>query len=386
MVDDLAFCKYLAHSLCHLNHEVVRQMRPKAAESRECIEEIRDTNHPGLITEGLMAQLLPFGEQNAWKSFEKHMRDEVNYDDTKLPWRRSPLWFVIRVALQTILYRVFPYCKGRTEYKNFMLYLAFEIGSVAQGQQFRDLPDILALILAKISRRVYKLQDETLEFKRKQRQTLGLPKLENGDNLSLLDLEGWVDTGLQAWRANTNPTDKACCDVAELTAKYSGYVSQKYAQMPDAMSSAILVLLELWVALDSLCIGLCPWLKDFSPEIPKKFLEPHDVEEYIRLRHQQCSNTIKSVFADPGPDTFAARYYDKTRIHRRNRENIEKLATHKCEDLRKKWEEMSNRYQDLISQASDLSHESDFDEYDTEIHQPLCEKCRLEREATTRGR
>ncbi|KAI9376640.1 hypothetical protein BJX61DRAFT_530656 [Aspergillus egyptiacus] len=164
IADDSLFCEYLAHNLCRLNMEVVREMCPKANASRDFIEEDRDTVHPGLVTEGLMVQLLAFGEHNAWKSFEKHVRDEVNYQDNRLPWRRSPVWFVLKVALQTVLQRTFPHCEGRTEYKNFMLYLAAELGLRALRQDVTDHSDILTFLRAKIARRIYKLESETFDF------------------------------------------------------------------------------------------------------------------------------------------------------------------------------------------------------------------------------
>ena len=35
----------------------------------------------------------------------KHTRDDVLLNDALTPWRRSPLWLVLRVALQTSLIR-----------------------------------------------------------------------------------------------------------------------------------------------------------------------------------------------------------------------------------------------------------------------------------------
>ncbi|RDW69126.1 uncharacterized protein DSM5745_08886 [Aspergillus mulundensis] len=478
MVDDLSFCKYLAHNLCRLNIEYVREMRPKACDLRENIEETRDTAHPGLITEGLMAQLLAFGEHSAYKSFEKHVSDEVNLNDGKKAWRRSPLWFVIKVAIQTILYRIFPDCEGRTEYKNFMAFLVVELGSrarnqesVARTQKFSDIASVLNIMQAKIARRVSKLQDKTLDFvlervaevngaimerlqelhshirtrdlkivpttfgpvrdidlatslkhsrdhlreammhspavrpkstfnrqhkTRIQRQSIGLPKLRDGEILTLLDFEAWVDTQLQSWRSTTCLTDKVCCDLAELIHKYSSYADKKYAQMPDQMSLMFLVIMELWVALDKLCIKHCPHglLEEFSPEIPKKFLQPlllphqrqmqraQDVEEYIRTRHQKCNSKGPGIFDDPGPDTFAVRYFDKTRHHKNLRDSIIRSATAEREGRRREWEERSNRYQDLLDESSNLAHETEFDEWNREIHYSSCKKCRLETSAS----
>ncbi|KAL4804856.1 hypothetical protein BDV18DRAFT_161949 [Aspergillus unguis] len=472
-VDDSAFCKYLANILCRLTLEVVRQMCPKAADIRQGIEEIRDTNHPGLITEGLMAQLLAYGEHSAHKSFEKHIRDEVNYSEGTLPWRRSPLWFVVKVSIQTILYRAFPGCEGRTEYKNFMLYLVSQISSIAilSNHNVTDVQNVLAVVRAKIARRVCKLQGNAFDFmlkrvaeindattqyledrraeiqnlfsstmpsafghiresdlatslktsgqylhdammhtpapnsgpsfnrtyrKRNQFHPNGLPKIEDDDLISLLDFEAWVAIQLQSWgarydKANT-PSWKICCSLAELIGKYCNIATVRYGQDPVATSSMFLVIMELWVALDKLCILHCPLLEEFPPEIPRNFLKPlllphrdqmqreQIVEEYVASRYSKGKSTV-GVFADPGPLTFAARYYDRHAEPKKLRRNIEELATRDRDDRRKLWEARTIRYQELLSKSSEMIHDTEYNEWGDEVHQPSCDKCQLERTA-----
>lgn len=484
MVENAAFCKYLASSLCALNLEFVRQMCPKAAELRESIEEIRDTNHPGLITEGLMTQLLAFGEHNAHKSFEKHVRDEVNFGDGTLPWRRSPLWFVIKVAMQTILYRAFSDWGGRLEYKNFMIYFMAEIGFLARDLEICDVAGVLAVVQAKVAHRVYKMSEKTLVVvldrvadlnkavserlqelhekgresalqtipsgfgpvretdlatslknsadylrdammhkpttnsppnfnrthrKRNQRQKNGLPKLEDGSKVSLLDFEAWVDNQLQRWLQGCLQTwyegeqesrqqnrrskfEKICCDLAALMGKYLDLANARYAQIPDAMSLMMLVTMELWVALDKLCILHCELLQDFSPEIPKNFINPlllpyrrqidraEKVEEHIVSRQPQ-EKLHPGIFADPGPNTFAVKFYDQNLRHRTLRQKIEDFALQERDDRRKLWEERSVKYQELRGESLDMCHDTHRTEWGHEYHEPTCERCRLERQA-----
>ncbi|KAL5335284.1 hypothetical protein BJX70DRAFT_390763 [Aspergillus crustosus] len=455
MSEDTEFCKYLAHELCRLNLEVVRMMCPKGPETRAFIEETRDTIDPNLITEGLMTQLLAFGENKSWNSFEKHVRDEVNYDGgCRLPWRRSPLWFVIKVALQTILYRAFPDSEGRTEYKNFMLYMTVEIGSIAASLKRSDIVDVLAVMQPKAARRVYKLQDKAFGFVLQRvtevnqgildrlRQIQGdirdadlktipdifgpvqdsdtttslincgshlreamldmpatspLPKDE--ELLSLIDFENWVDTQLQSWLATAPKTDKACCDVAELIGKYSRHADRMYGQDPVALSLMMLTILELWVAMDKLCISVCELLRHFSPEIPKRFLEPlllphrsqmkraEEVEKYIGFRRESCAGTCdiedcepkESIFADPGPRTFAARYFHQTRCHTSLLDRIIASATQNRDKRHNEWEMLLKDYDDLLSEASNLSHNTAFDESGVKAHLDPCQKCELER-------
>ncbi|KAL2863546.1 uncharacterized protein BJX67DRAFT_384547 [Aspergillus lucknowensis] len=467
MIDDHQFCEYLAQNVCRLESEVVRGMCPKATEAREYIEEDRDTIHPGLITEGLMVQLLAFGEHNAWKSFDKHSRDDINFENGRLPWRRSPLWFVIKVALQTILYRAFPNCEGRMEYKNFMIYLVAALGSIATHSKVPDSKDVLTIIRAKAARRVCKLQEKTLDFvlqrvgevdaaimlhlqnihrliqasgakgipekfdtlrdndletslkhsrgylhsamgqtpapappkgfkrshrKRQVAQGSGLPKLEDNEIVSLVDLEIWVDTKLQSWSTETKASDKVCCELAELIENYSCYAHGRYAENPGAMSLMLLVIFELWVSLDKMCTSVCRFLEEFSPELPEDLLEAlllprrrqmqraEEVEKYILSRHEKSKSTA-SVFDDLGPDTFGARYFAEYRRPKNLRDKITDSAMKERDARRNSWQALSKKYQDLISQASGLSHDSEPDEWGQETHLPNCEKCRAEREA-----
>ncbi|KAL3478444.1 hypothetical protein BJX99DRAFT_256564 [Aspergillus californicus] len=161
--DDPAFCAWLADSLSRLYTEEVEEMIPKTAKAETSVIEERDTVHPGMVTEWLITQLLTFGEYNTSPTFDKHVRDEVNWRDSRLPWRRSPHWFVMRVAMQTVLQRLFRDSDGRKQYKNFMLYLVAKLG-LAAGTVRPPVPaDSLYIIQAKIGRRLYKLQGDVYE-------------------------------------------------------------------------------------------------------------------------------------------------------------------------------------------------------------------------------
>jgi hypothetical protein len=442
-------------------------MCPRASDSRDFVEEDWDTVHPGLITEKLMMELLALGENNTWKSFEKHTRDEVNFEKGRLPWRRSPMWFVLKVALQTILYRAFPDSEGRTEYKNLMLFLVAEIGSSAIASKVPDSSDVLIIIRAKAARRVYKLQDKAFDFvlekvtdvdaeiaaclhkqfcriraadskeisqkfdsikdsdletsfkhsgdnlrnalvhtpstgpaksfkvkhkKRKQTLTNGLFKLDDGEIVSLVDMETWVDTKLQNWHNETPASDKTCRELAELIEKYSDYATKQYSDVPELMSLMLLVILELWVSLDKMCISICSFLADLSPELPKDLLQvlllprrsemerAQAVEEYIATRRQHSKSSV-SIFDGLVPHNFAIRFYHTYSVCQKRRANIVKYAEHEREDRHELQKSLSQKHENLLHRASALSHETENDEFDEEIHLPYCQKCRLEREA-----
>jgi hypothetical protein len=145
--------------LARLYDEDVSDMMAKSRKAKVTVIEERDTAHPGLVTECLMAQLLAYGEHEQWPVFQKHMRDEVNWRSSKVPWRRSPRWFVMRVALQTVLLRLFGDDEGLAQYKIFMLCSVARLGVVAAHVRPEVPSDYLYIMQAKIGRRVCKLKE-----------------------------------------------------------------------------------------------------------------------------------------------------------------------------------------------------------------------------------
>ncbi|KAL4068914.1 hypothetical protein V8B97DRAFT_1918390 [Scleroderma yunnanense] len=81
----------------------------------------------------------------------KHISDD--------PWRRSPLWLIIRVAVQTTLERN---ALGRNVYKIFMLFFMNQLARKAF--QYDISSDVLQWIVAKISRRLKKLGESAPEW------------------------------------------------------------------------------------------------------------------------------------------------------------------------------------------------------------------------------
>ncbi|KAK8013447.1 hypothetical protein PG991_009040 [Apiospora marii] len=76
-------------------------------------------------------------------------------NQSKLPWRRNPLWLLVRVTLQLSFQRADP--SGGKTYKKFMLYLLSKILEAAEAQSLDS--DILYTMSAKIARRLTKLGD-----------------------------------------------------------------------------------------------------------------------------------------------------------------------------------------------------------------------------------
>ncbi|KGO72346.1 Protein of unknown function DUF3645 [Penicillium expansum] len=162
---DPRFRSYLATTISKLASEEVSQMRPKGIKGGSQVDETRETIHPGLVTEGLMAQLLALGTQNEETKLMKCVRDEVNWMSALLPWRRSPAWLGLRVALQLVLRRCFPEAEHRLQYKNFILYLMAKLAANEDLVVHSDeAVDCWKISHARIGRRIHKLNDDVFPF------------------------------------------------------------------------------------------------------------------------------------------------------------------------------------------------------------------------------
>ena len=473
--DDPRFRNELAATLSKLDMEVIDEMMPQSQKAGSTMAEIRDTAHPGLVTDMLMAILASVGQSVQAQQFSKRTRDDVLWNDTLLPWRRSPLWLAIRVAIQMTLYRMLLAQEGRIQYKNFMVCLMSKIATMARLEH--KPADTCHVILAKIARRVHKLDEHTLSFVQqkaldscqrvKDQQKLeweeiqkldadrpttiqksnqandtalsllssrpyldaalahgqtsalditpftsnrrprlgshrGLPQLDTSsatkeDTLFVLaEFESWVAVSLPSWVAGVStrsPAPEDCEALANLGASYWRTSEASYIGAPEQLSMMLLTIAELWYAIDRLAIHLIPLLKQYSPEVPVDLFYPlllpkghhmqrlHQVEQHIQSRHSHAARRNLSIFSDPGSKSFAAAYYATSDSHRVLRARIETEASTKKATKKSEWEEASQEYQRLISEADRLACQTITDRYGWPEHSASCEKCRLKNQA-----
>ncbi|KUJ20152.1 uncharacterized protein LY89DRAFT_716588 [Mollisia scopiformis] len=124
---------------------------PKDAIGKGCGAH-RDTIHPRFATEWLPGILRGIGSPLDVSRVYKRTRDDVLWGDGLEPWRRSPRWTLLKVALQTsIVNRI----GDHTRYKIFMVYFMATILEKAVDHKCSS--DILHVMLAKLSRRIRKL-------------------------------------------------------------------------------------------------------------------------------------------------------------------------------------------------------------------------------------
>ncbi|RDA87621.1 hypothetical protein CP532_3820 [Ophiocordyceps camponoti-leonardi (nom. inval.)] len=151
---DPSFQLVLAKTMVKMDSQSVWEMKPKVLKARQKHEEDRDTTDPHIVTELLMSFLKGMGKPVEVKSLCKNTREQVMWSDSKLPWRRSELWLLIRVSLQLTMRRT----SGDSEevYKSFMVFLLALFLGVARRKGTAS--DLLHTMTTKICRRLKKLQ------------------------------------------------------------------------------------------------------------------------------------------------------------------------------------------------------------------------------------
>ncbi|KAI6035880.1 hypothetical protein EDC04DRAFT_2174349 [Pisolithus marmoratus] len=156
--DDVVFRVELAHFLCEMNKDSL-DAAPTTRNGSPTVSVEMDTAHPRYITELLTNILRAVGRPVEVQRINKRVGDDVVCRDSRLPWRRSSLWLVIRVVLQTTLSRN---GLGLEGYKAFIL---FFMNSLAREALHNGLSDeVLHWICTKISRRLMKLGDSTPQW------------------------------------------------------------------------------------------------------------------------------------------------------------------------------------------------------------------------------
>ncbi|KIM25737.1 hypothetical protein M408DRAFT_39080, partial [Serendipita vermifera MAFF 305830] len=97
----------LAKVLAHLSTSIMKEAMPVSNKGGETHHEVRNTASPMFITEalaGIIRATPPKDDVVVNTTYvTKRLDDHVLWQSALKPWRRSSMWLVIRVALQTTL-------------------------------------------------------------------------------------------------------------------------------------------------------------------------------------------------------------------------------------------------------------------------------------------
>lgn len=164
--DDTEFRSTLAKTLSKMSVQKGTGMTPTVRKSHNNVQETRDTTHPGLVTELLLSMLGAFSAAIDIQRICKNTRDEVLWQDSLLPWRRSPLWLLVRVLAQSQFTRFHGSTstedQGIRMYKLFILHILATVLDSCLQLEGKVESEKLDFMIAKLAGRILKLDlDET---------------------------------------------------------------------------------------------------------------------------------------------------------------------------------------------------------------------------------
>lgn len=155
VIIDPAFLEPFVEAIVKLDGSTRSEAWPVIVKAGSTTNEIRDTIDPRFVTEMLSEILRAVGRPYDTYRVHKHTREEVLWNDALLPWLRSPLWLLLRVALQTT---VDADNQQETPCRSYKCFMLFFLAKILQVGIDLSLPsELLYLMRAKISRRALKM-------------------------------------------------------------------------------------------------------------------------------------------------------------------------------------------------------------------------------------
>jgi hypothetical protein len=153
---NVEFQSTLATTIVRLSRQAAAEMKSKAKKAQQQHIENRQTTDPMLVTKFLMTFLEASGKVEQVSQIQKNIRDDVLWSTGVLPWRRSPLWLLAKVAIQLCLLR--SACRDSC-YKEFLVFFMSQVLDRAREKKVAS--DILHCMVSKISRRLLKMGPST---------------------------------------------------------------------------------------------------------------------------------------------------------------------------------------------------------------------------------
>lgn len=468
---DPEFLKELASFLVQMDTDVL-DTAAKITKAGSTVAEVREPASALYITELLVAILRGIGSEAQITRITKRVADDVLWNKAYIPWRRSALWLVLRIALQTSL-------PTTLDYKAFML--CFHTTLLEQAVKNNFSSDLIFVMRAKVARRFYKIRDaapifvgravkDTVELAEEVLQqrwletqlddertpkfapemidpgadtSLSLHKskgyllhalraqhyamplstftpshtprvltqdfasyennhliraVEADQRIALADFEVSVEEHLDAWVQGSTWNDTACEVLASCFSQYAMAAGKVYTVDALDRSLMILTLMDIWVAVDKIVTTKCPLLLNYTPEIPKAFLEPlllrtsanHHrsllIERYLASRHAAASANL-SVFSDSvDSKCFGVQYFRQSPSHQMLKLSIETNAEADRDRKRVELREKNDKYRSIMARAADMEHNYQQKPNGNVKHkQKMCKRCLVEREAKALG-
>ncbi|KAK0755675.1 hypothetical protein N5P37_011775, partial [Trichoderma harzianum] len=169
---DTSFQENLSDFLEQSSSEAFDRFAARAKKGGKAVVEVRDTPSPALISEMLMSLLEGMGNLTQVRRVHKRVRDDVVLKDSALPWRRSPYWLVLRVAVQRMLSSIFHGDSG-TDRCYFKFIICMVLAQLLNDSVGILHPEQMLMLQAKLCRRLAKLESEKSQVSASPRSVYG---------------------------------------------------------------------------------------------------------------------------------------------------------------------------------------------------------------------
>ena len=157
-LQDDDFLDELVDVIKKLDVGIAPMARPKVTKAGTVQPEERDSLSPVLATGMLIDVLVGLGQSVDPDRIAKRSREQVGWNDARLPFHRSPTWLLLRVALRLVLDRGAASGGEQSWYKPLMAYHHARILSIAAQATTPPIPsDKLSAMTAKLARRITKI-------------------------------------------------------------------------------------------------------------------------------------------------------------------------------------------------------------------------------------
>ncbi|KAL2761066.1 hypothetical protein ACRALDRAFT_1045793 [Sodiomyces alcalophilus JCM 7366] len=157
---DTSFRDSLSQFLEQASSESFDQFAARAMKGGKPVVESRDFASPALISEMLMSLLEGMGRPFDVDQICKKVRDDVVLASAELPWRRSPYWLVLRVALSRLLASMLDNNDGRVARLYFKFIMCAVLADFLNDSVGLLHPEKVLMLQAKLCRRLSKLESE----------------------------------------------------------------------------------------------------------------------------------------------------------------------------------------------------------------------------------
>ncbi|KAF8601977.1 hypothetical protein BDV93DRAFT_545566 [Ceratobasidium sp. AG-I] len=441
VAQESGFFAEIANFLVRMDNDILPESTATTTKAGSEVDEVRDSAHPHYISQLFIGILRGMGKEFEPRRVVKRIADEVLWDNAYKPWHRSPIWLIIRVALQTSL-------PSPADYKHFMVYLEarllhpeFVVDAAKEvTEQIQKLLEARWSTVQQDQERSPEFNLATCSYEDSTKQSLknsrsylekvfqgrsssdsyskftpnAQPRLfdvkdfaefnhdalssafSDNSHVALFDFEESVHNHLSSWTDKNLEVPAACGVVASCLNQYTTLALQHYTMDVSDKSIMVLTIMELWVALDRLATVNCPLLLDYSPEIGEDLIETlllrtalhisqaGVVQRYLRQRYALARQSAKgSVFSDQvTSESLAVRYFRQSKRHQSLKKKIEQEADLKKVEKLKEMRKQNEKHRELVARASGLEHEySRTGLWSTLTHDRGCEKCSVEDKA-----